>query len=83
MTHRTRFQGFTYDLGEEVVVRLDNARLVTFAGPPVAMPLPRWTIAEVAARYAIGGRTRYEVTFRLAGRRCSTLVEEEAIEGTA
>lgn len=77
-------QAFKYNVGEEVVVRLEPGAVIETSGldlPTAA--LPPWTIAEITGRESAGGRPAYTITFTLEDDRVITVVPESAIEGTA
>lgn len=73
-----------YDVGEEVVVRLDGVR--TFEVQDSIIPvgaLPSWTIAEVTARHTREVVDWYTVTFLHDGKEWICTVPAAAIDGTA
>lgn len=79
-----QFPAFLYEVGEDVLVRLDEA-LVYEVGNSVLVVtrLPSWTIANITARDASGNQPRYRVEFPLRERTHTCTVDESAIEGTA
>jgi hypothetical protein len=63
---------FAYDIGEEVVFRLDGV-----AGAD------GWSIGEIVERIISGGRPRYTVRYQEGDERRMVTVAEDAVEGTA
>ena len=64
---------FEYEVGEEVVFRLN---VVDGGGPA-------WSIGEIVERRVAGGRPTYTVRFRDGDAPRAVAIAEEAIEGTA
>ncbi|HLB24000.1 MAG TPA: hypothetical protein VJP07_07880 [Dehalococcoidia bacterium] len=83
MTRLESVQAFRYEIGEEVVVRLERHA----AGHPVDTlawrDLPSWTIAEITSRDAADGTITYGIAFLLDGARLTARILESAIEGIA
>ncbi|MBI5263603.1 MAG: hypothetical protein HY852_17480 [Bradyrhizobium sp.] len=78
-------QVFRFELGDDVVARLD-------AGPPYDLddgaPVrprerPSWAVATIAAREWFNGLPHYLLSFRLDDDRCLCIEEESSIEGLA
>lgn len=73
-----------YDIGEEVVVRLDGVR--TFEIQDSIIPvgaLPAWTIAEITARHTRDGVEWYTITFLHGDKEWICTVPATAIDGIA
>jgi|CXWL01.1.fsa_nt_gi hypothetical protein len=84
MTAPVDTQTFKYEVGEEVVVRLESVRLVEVTGADlVAAALPSWTIAEITVREVGAVQAQYTISFVLADDRYGCIVPESAIDGTA
>jgi hypothetical protein len=73
--HEVEFQ---FAVGEEVVVRLDQAEVRGDAAD-----LPAWSIGEIVERFVRGGRPSYALTMRIGDAVLTCVVAEQAIEGTA
>jgi hypothetical protein len=76
---------FTYAIGEEVVVRLDNVEvfdLDNMAVIPAAF-LPGWTIGRIRSLVLVGERRRYLLRTELCERTCICIVDEGLIDGLA
>ncbi len=77
-------QTFKYEVGEEVVARLDGVKIVEMDGPALAAAaLPAWTIGEITSRQPTASSLHYTIRFQLGDDRCLCVVSESAIEGTA
>lgn len=75
---------YGYEIGEEVVVKLEaGSVLEVVVGDLAVTALPAWAIGEVVAREAADGVTRYTVTFAWAEATYRCTVPESAVEGTA
>lgn len=84
MTASVDTQTFKYEVGEEVVVRLESVKLIEVAGIDLAAAaLPSWTIAEITGRELRNGQAQYAISFVLADDRYGCIVPENAIDGTA
>ena len=73
--HEVEFQ---FAVGEEVVVRLDQAEMRDGAAD-----LPSWSIGEIVERFLRSGRPSYALTVRHGDGVLTCIVAEQAIEGTA
>ena len=83
MTVTERKQTFKYEVGEEVLVRLQPYAVVHVETEnPTVTPLPRWTIAEIRTREVLGGEPSYRLVFTLYDDRLATTVPEFTIDGT-
>lgn len=73
-----------YEVGEEVIVRLEAGGIFEVVEGEMALhALPDWTIAEIVSRVASSGAPQYMMTFAWAGSTYKCTVAESAIEGTA
>jgi hypothetical protein len=73
-----------FDVGEEVVVRLEAGNVFEVTSSDlVCAALPDWTIAEIVSREMTHPEPRYRVTFSWVGGTYGCTVDESAIDGTA
>ena len=73
-----------YEIGEEVVVRLDGAEPFEVESGAPLTPVPQWTIAEITGKVARDGdRPGYALRFRQGVAMCICVIDEDAIDGTA
>jgi hypothetical protein len=75
---------FQFEVGEEVVIRLDDALAYEVGNSSVVVTaLPPWTIGEILEREIRDGVGSYVVAFPLRDSKYQVRVTEAAIEGTA
>jgi hypothetical protein len=79
----TELHRYQYEVGEEVVVRLDDIALYDVECGHPASTCRDWTIAAVVGRSSREGRSVYAVSFRHHDGLCVALVDEGRIDGTA
>jgi hypothetical protein len=82
---RAQAETFVYEIGEEVVVRLEDVDLMEVeqqALIPRAL-LPTWTIGRITSFVTGGERPSYLLSTELRELNCICVVDEEAIEGLA
>lgn len=85
MSAATKNAVFAYQIGDEVVVRLDGVDAFDLlSGAAVGRSrLPEWTIADVTARVERHGRCVYAIRFRHEEAICIALIDEASIDGVA
>ena len=73
-----------FQIGEEVVVRLEATRVFQVEGDALQLwAMPLWTIAEVLDVRQTGSGNWYDVRFRHRGGSYRCEIREAAIEGRA
>lgn len=84
MIQRSDTESFTYDLGEEVVVRLAGVQVYDLEHMTLVPPafLPSWTIGAVSSLVA-GWPPAYLLRSYVCGSTCIYIAEEQLIEGVA
>lgn len=76
---------FRFEVGEEVVVRLDDVEVFEVDRSerlPAAFH-PRWTIGRIVERRTADARSAYVLRFRCHGHACMSVVSEDSVEGVA
>ncbi len=74
----------TYEVGDEVVVRLDGSEPREITSGATLAPAPTWTIAEITGKVLRDhGQPGYALRFRHRSATYSCVVTEDAIDGTA